>query len=1578
MRISCGHQFSMAVTDIGELFVWGDNKNAKLALDIGPESVWRPTKLDISKFPGTINEISCGAEFSACILQTDSANDSGSLYAWGVSNYGQAGEEAEVRFPKLIHLKENVTRLSCGGDFAACISEKGRLYTWGRGNYGNLGHGTTDSHSKPLAVESLADQVILQVSCGAKHMLAVTSNFKLYSSGHGGHGRLGHGDTTGTSTPKLVESLTGENILMTAAGDSHSAAVTTLGTLFTWGCGTYGRLGLGSESHIYLPSEVASLKGKRMYMAACGFRHSLALSVHGEVFAWGGGNYGVTGLMDLKDVRNVLVPFKLQHLEGKKVTQIACGTWHSLAINSAGEIWTWGYHGHGRLGLGSESRIDQAFPVAIPSTYIYGITGGVRVLDKISQVTGSKAISSRGQTGDPWKIVQVSSGGQFSCALTKSGTVWVWGEGRNGIKGNGTSDTDQPVPLICNGLSHIIITSLSCGGHHCLASSASQVFSWGSGRYGQLGTGMTSSCSTPKAITLLQGKNITSCACGEDFSAVLTELGEVYTFGNGESGKLGHGNDSKQVFPKLVQELVNIKQVSAGLSHVVCLDFEGTVWTCGAGYYGRLANGSNENLYRFQKIHSRAVRRYEKVAAGSYHTLIVDKDGMLFAAGKKNLVLGKEDWLDAKLVQFFEKIKVLEIAAGEEHSVVVTADGSVFAWGNAKYGKVGNGSESGEVGSPCRIELPNGVIQVSTRLNHNLALLSSGDIYVWGCGSGGRLGTGNNHNIKTPKLLQTRWTVMSDKSGDLKPEDKANALDLIMSQLETGVRLTSLQEVMLVLQNESKDCYIQTLIQNQDLLQEKFSDLLKTLKSCKSKENSCTSLINEYESRILQRTYELKLPQRDYLKVSIPSYLASKHAVLEKIIWILQQQPCYMSKLVSTMQTRGARDLPVTIKSIRTVFSHYSSQDKSRESLLYLSLCKEVISSEIGLVDRLDDLFSSGSCLTAQFLLTFFSRDYGSELFSKLLFKSMNEALALIEAVGTDGFAVDIKQIANKGYRKVTGSAQTVLQDKRSKVSFDDAVVYTMRTVNLFVEGFKAFNGILPNTVKVLIKHAYSRIVQRAWLKEVEINLREKMMIGILRLVVAQILIPVIVTPESEGLVTRNLSNEEREVFGLIADVIKKVVNNSSFIGDHYTSLNEFIKVSHTGLVNSIDSCIELEDSLSVDLVVSIFLSHLSRDESFIHFPVNDLITLLVMLIKYRKSVELSGRDELFDLLDSISEIGSVVSSTIENYKINLKMQNSFLITSSVSICSLCGVPMPSSIAVISEKKEKVVKTIKQDNSGFIESFETVFRKIPPFACETLEDLSSNLRKLTEVMISVTHKQGPNPNYKLMFDLRQADERANDLIARNYSLDFVLFELSKRMTERHSHRNYIQKLSEGVHIIEDAQSAYLQYLDGKIEDLETCVNNVKLFKTSLNPNQKEMKNMAIFKLQEKHLQMMKNKKLDDLPTDVRHQIVGDVKVKVLEKFGVIDKLAHGFKAGTVEHLWMHYSNDRNSGWKFEVIFAKGRVKDMIGSFVISNEEFIDVRRTANSESKLEVPGVGTIRLGPFIIFLNSRIREQVV
>lgn len=107
---------------------------------------------------------------------------------------------------------------------------------------------------------------------------------------------------------------------------------------------------------------------------------------------------------------------------------------------------------------------------------------------------------------------------------------------------------------------------------------------------------------------------------------------------------------------------------------------------------------------------------------------------------------------------------------------------------------------------------------------------------------------------------------------------------MVLSQLDTGVRITSFKEMMLVLQNEEDDCLEVELRKGEKTVHTSLSHIIKSLEDSKKAEDRIHYLISEIEGKVLQRAYELKLPQRDYLKVHIPRFLAGHITRIEQII----------------------------------------------------------------------------------------------------------------------------------------------------------------------------------------------------------------------------------------------------------------------------------------------------------------------------------------------------------------------------------------------------------------------------------------------------------------------------------------------------------------------------------------------------------------------------------------------------------------------------------------------------------------------------------------------------------------------
>ncbi|KAL3066453.1 hypothetical protein OYC64_016412 [Pagothenia borchgrevinki] len=218
-------------------------------------------------------------------------------------------------------------------------------------------------------------------------------------------------------------------------------------------------------------------------------------------------------------VDSKLVPRPMQMLCA--VSQVACGSHHSVALTKDGQVYTWGQGSRGQLGLGERQ----------PSTK------SPQHLNSLSAVP----------------LVQVAAGGGQSFALSVSGAVFSWGSNHCGQLGLGdTTDRHTPTPVHCLNLKKT--THISCGkAHTATLTKDGGVFTFGSGEYGQLGHNSFRDELRPRLVAELWGAKVTKIACGRHHTLVLTDSKRVYSFGCGEQGQLGHGEERHPSVPLPVQ-----------------------------------------------------------------------------------------------------------------------------------------------------------------------------------------------------------------------------------------------------------------------------------------------------------------------------------------------------------------------------------------------------------------------------------------------------------------------------------------------------------------------------------------------------------------------------------------------------------------------------------------------------------------------------------------------------------------------------------------------------------------------------------------------------------------------------------------------------------------------------------------------------------------------------------------------------------------------------------------------------------------------------------------------------------------
>ncbi|XP_036407758.1 probable E3 ubiquitin-protein ligase HERC3 [Megalops cyprinoides] len=264
----------------------------------------------------------------------------------------------------------------------------------------------------------------------------------------------------------------------------------------------------GNPKRLALKEKIQSL--------SCGASHIVLVSERGNVFQ-----------LDCDETRSV----PRLCINDRQVIQVACGDHHTIALSKEGEVFTWGSNSNGQLGLG---HVVSSPLTPRPVTLLSGMP-----------------------------LSQISAGGDQSFALSSSGAVFGWGKNNTGQLGLGDME-DRYCPTPVDSLNLKRTVSISCGEEHtAILNKGGLVFTFGSGRYGQLGHNSNRNELRPRLVAELWGSRVTQLACGRHHTlAYVSSSNTIYSFGCGEQRQLGNGQTSNQNVPLPVQlspdeELIN-------------------------------------------------------------------------------------------------------------------------------------------------------------------------------------------------------------------------------------------------------------------------------------------------------------------------------------------------------------------------------------------------------------------------------------------------------------------------------------------------------------------------------------------------------------------------------------------------------------------------------------------------------------------------------------------------------------------------------------------------------------------------------------------------------------------------------------------------------------------------------------------------------------------------------------------------------------------------------------------------------------------------------------------------------------
>jgi alpha-tubulin suppressor-like RCC1 family protein len=684
--IDASEKFSVALDESGRVWTWGYNLYGQLG-DGGTEYKERskPGVVDIPGLPDgvTITAISAG---NAHVLALAS---NGTVYAWGLNSSGQLGN-ADAGIGKLsvptqvlrsdLSPLSGITQIAAGDGFSAALHADGSVYMWGSAYSGSLGDGRSGvnantPYASPIDSSYLSGITKLYANWNASHLFAVkgeSGTQTIYGWGNNWSGQLANGATEnrvaypasiaspGVAGTSVTEILPADSytIIRTNDGKYYGAGSNydyAMGAMPSTATAAFTELNFGSaESPVRLAPEIMQLD------AAGGGR--FAVDEAGFLYVWGSNNYYQLGVPDYSLTVPTLVPaFADQSLTYSGTVTDASAPGNAIPYVTVKMQTPWGMQT-----IDSDANGQFTFQHLYPGTFTISsienlptytdATQSVTLTDHVSD--GILALSPKAPSG--FNAPQVAAGYKFTLALTQSGEVW----------------------------------------------------SWGSGDSGALGTGSASNSIAPHKINFPRGILIKQIATGNESGYALDTQGRVWAWGGNWEGQLGLGDYTNRSTPTLVPFASRhdgsqpvILKIAAGDQHFLALDSERYVWTAGANYYGQLGNTVTTN----SKVMTR----------------------VLTSAGTP--LIGVDD-----------------IAAGKNFSVAAD-DGQVFTWGENGYGQLGDGTTTNrnrpvaitvETGSPYIAE-----VFSDAASDHVFAYSSGNVLYGWGSNAEGQLGIESDASV---------------------------------------------------------------------------------------------------------------------------------------------------------------------------------------------------------------------------------------------------------------------------------------------------------------------------------------------------------------------------------------------------------------------------------------------------------------------------------------------------------------------------------------------------------------------------------------------------------------------------------------------------------------------------------------------------------------------------------------------------------------------------------------------------------------------------------------------------------------
>ena len=712
--ISSGTTHNCAVRDDGSLWCWGSTANGRL----GQGSTFAMRRDEPHQTGTNDSALETGwTDVSAGGSHTCGLRDDSSLWCWGLNEEGQLGLGENALFgggtsnentPEQVladddDLATGWEQVSAGERHTCGLREDGTLWCWGSVEDGRLGLDDLDDLDDPEGVlepqQVLADDDDLatgweDITVRRSSSCARRGDGSLWCWGDEFWAQWQDDDDDDYPTtpqqwmaddPDLATGWSTISLL-----ESHSCAVRDDGSLWCWGEGEDGKLGLGDTEDRDTPQQVmaddddlATGWGE----VAVGAVHSCALREDGDMWCWGGRPDGQVGDGLSASAQAVPMPMTLD----ASLVAIEASGFFGCALDDEQRLWCWGSNGNGRLGVGDDE------PRKVPHQVME---------DDADLATG-------------WNSISTGSG--HTCATREDATLWCWGQdinGRLGLDGGGQSYlTPQQVTADDADLATGWTQVSNHTSHSCAVRDDGTLWCWGRGAGGRLGLGSATSTQTLPQQVMEDDTDLAtgweSVSVGETHSCAVREDGTLWCWGVNDNGQVGVGDDEDHNEPQqLMADDADLATgwafVDSGQEHSCAVREDGTMWCWGENSDRQLGVGDTDDRDEPEQVlagDADLATGWESVSAGDEHSCAVRSSGGLYCWGRNS-----QERLGIDMSGFQdEPVPVAGggswsvVSAGNNFSLGVLQTGAGYAWGATRMGQTGNDALRAE--EPIRLEV---------------------------------------------------------------------------------------------------------------------------------------------------------------------------------------------------------------------------------------------------------------------------------------------------------------------------------------------------------------------------------------------------------------------------------------------------------------------------------------------------------------------------------------------------------------------------------------------------------------------------------------------------------------------------------------------------------------------------------------------------------------------------------------------------------------------------------------------------------------------------------------------------------